>query len=79
MQTGYFCRHLRVGIVAMKHLLAFLAGLLITAPIIGATVAGRTITLDDEDVADCRAGGGCVLMTREKMHALEALDCRGKS
>ena len=63
----------------MRHILALLCGMLITAPITGATVAGRTITLDDEDVADCRAGGGCVLMTREKMHALEALDCRDRS
>ena len=63
----------------MIHLLALLAGLLITAPIIGATVAGRTITLDDDDVADCRNGGGCALVTREKMRALEALDCRDKT
>ena len=63
----------------MKHLLALLAGMLIAAPIAAATVAGRTITLDDEDVSDCREGGGCVLMTRAKMRALEALDCRGKA
>ena len=63
----------------MKHILALLAGLLIAAPIAAATVAGRTITLDDEDVSDCREGGGCVLMTRAKMRALEALDCRGKA
>ena len=63
----------------MRHLLALLAGLLITAPIIGATVAGRTITLDDEEVSACVAGGGCRLVTREKMRALEALDCRGKA
>ena len=63
----------------MRSLLALLAGLLITAPIIGATVAGRTITLDDDDVADCKAGGGCALVTREKMRALEALDCRGRT
>ena len=63
----------------MRHLLALLAGLLISAPITGATVAGRTITLDDEDAADCKAGGGCVLMTRQHMRALEASDCRGKA
>ena len=63
----------------LKHLLALLAGLIIAAPIIGATVAGRTITLDDDDVADCRKGGGCTLVTREKMRALEALDCRDKT
>ena len=63
----------------MNHLLALLAGLLITAPILGASIAGRTITLDDDDVADCRSGGGCLLVTRQKMRALEALDCRSQS
>ena len=63
----------------MKHLLAFLCGLLIAAPIAAATVAGHTITLDDEDLDDCKQGGGCVLMTRAKMRALEALDCRDKT
>ena len=63
----------------MRHLLALLAGLLISAPLVGATVAGRTITLDDEEIATCVAGGGCRLITRQKMQALETLDCRGKA
>ena len=63
----------------MRHLLAFLAGLLITAPLVGATFVGRTITLDDEDTADCIAGGGCRLITTQKLRLLEASDCRGKT
>ena len=63
----------------MRHLLALLAGLLIAAPLVGATVAGRTITLDDEDTADCIAGGGCRLITSQKLRSLEAADCRGKA
>ena len=47
----------------MRHMLALLAGLLISAPLVGATFVGRTITLDDEDTADCIAGGGCRLIT----------------
>ena len=62
----------------MRHLLALLAGLLIAAPLVGATVAGRTITLDDEEIAACVTGGGCRI-TRQKMQALEALDCRSKA
>ena len=63
----------------MRHLLALLAGMLIAAPLVGATLVGRSIVLDDEDVADCKAGGGCKLITRQQLRALEALDCRGKT
>ena len=63
----------------MRHLLALLAGLLISAPLVGATFVGRTITLDDEDTADCIAGGGCRLITTQKLRSLEALDCRSKA
>ena len=63
----------------MRHMLALLAGLLISAPLVGATFVGRTITLDDEDTADCIAGGGCRLITTQKLRSLEALDCRSKA
>ena len=63
----------------MRHLFTLLCGLLITAPIIGATVVANTITLEDEEIAECRKGGGCFLVTRQKLQALEALDCRDKS
>ena len=63
----------------MRHLFAPLAGLLISAPLVGATFVGRTITLDDEDTADCIAGGGCRLITTQKLRSLEASDCRGKT
>lgn len=63
----------------MRTLLALLSGLLVTAPLIGATVVGKTITLSDEDVARCIAGGGCNLITHQQILTLEALDCRGKT
>ena len=63
----------------MRHLLALLAGLLIASPLVGATFVGRTLTLDDEDAAKCKAGGGCQLITRQQIRALEDLDCRGKT
>ena len=59
----------------MKHILALLAGMLIAAPIAAVTLAGSTLTLDDEDVTDCQKGGGCVLVTRQKLRYLESPDC----
>ena len=63
----------------MNHLLALLAGLLISAPLVGATFVGNTLTLDEVDAAKCKAGGGCQLITRQQIRALEDLDRSGKT
>ena len=51
-------------------ILAVIAGTLLAAtyfPAHGLSVQDKVITLSDEDVAECIEGGGCVLVTREKL------------
>jgi hypothetical protein len=63
----------------MKHFVTFLAGLLITAPIIGATLEGRTITLEDAEARACATEGSCLLITGATLERLlKADDCRSK-
>jgi hypothetical protein len=63
----------------MKHFITLLAGLLITAPVIGLTLEGKTLTFTDEDIAVCVAGGGCRLITDKQIaQLLKADDCRSK-
>lgn len=64
----------------MRHAIAFLAGMLIAAPILGASVEGRTITLDDDELQACVAGGGCAIITRAAIERLRrADDCRSRT
>jgi len=51
----------------VRFLRIFLAGALISAP-----VWGFEVTLNDEEREECRAGQGCMLVTRVKLR--EALE-----
>ena len=63
----------------MKHTVAFLAGLLVAAPLLGAAVEGRTITLEPDEWQACLAEGGCSLITKSALERLrKADDCRSK-
>jgi len=63
----------------MKHTVAFLAGLLVAAPLLGAAVEGRTITLEPDELEACMAEGGCSLITKAALERLrKADDCRSK-
>lgn len=44
-----------------------LAGLLSTAPVVAIEDRGGTIELSEQEVATCRAGGGCLLITRDAL------------
>lgn len=64
----------------MKYVLALLAGLLIAAPMMGAAVVGRTITLEDDEFDSCMAEGGCSLITKAMLERLrKADDCRSRT
>jgi hypothetical protein len=54
-----------------KFLSIALAGLLTTAPVVAIQQAGNVVTLTDDEIAHCREGGGCVVMTRSAL--LDAL------
>ena len=64
----------------MKHpialLLAAILVSLIGAGVLAASVEGRNITLDDDDVKDCAQGGGCALITKALLEQLRKADCR---
>lgn len=63
----------------MRHIVAFLAGLLIAAPLMGAAVEGHTITLEPDEFRACMAEGGCSLITNAALERLrKADDCRSK-
>jgi hypothetical protein len=63
----------------VKSVLAVVAlALLLSTPADSARLDGNTITLDDEDIAACIAGGGCGIITRKALDQLReaALACR---
>ena len=64
----------------MRHAIAFLAGLLIAAPLMGAAVEGRTITLEPDEIQACMTEGGCSIITKAALERLRrADDCRSRT
>lgn len=55
----------------MKHLVALLAGLLISAPLCAFEVKDRTIILTEEEVQICTDSEGCALITRAMLVELQ--------
>lgn len=49
----------------MRHFLALLAGLLVSAPLCALEVKDNTITLTDNEVQMCKDSGGCGVVTRD--------------
>ena len=54
----------------MRHLLAFLSGLLIAAPLAAADRTGNLIVMDAAEAAACDDGDGCALITRKALESL---------
>lgn len=55
----------------MRHVLALLAGLLISAPLCAFEVKDNTIVLTDEEIEICTANEGCALITRTVLIGLQ--------
>lgn len=55
----------------MKRLAVILLACL-TMPAPALEVSGRVLTLTEDEIEQCRDGGGCVFVTREKL--LEAIE-----
>lgn len=51
----------------MKHLLAFLAGALASAPLCAVEVQGNHIILDESEMLMCALDGGCSVVTNNAL------------
>lgn len=58
---------------------ALLAGALVAAPVLGVEVEGNTLKFSTEEMAMCKAGGGCYVVTASRLNQMlaeERTQCR---